>query len=124
MEQANDLKLLQGVYITNLLKDIGLRCYPLIAPEKAGSDYIVYQRESLEHFTTKGRPHFSPTHAIYSIIVVDDSYAAALQNAEKVISKLMDYTDTEIADIQILNCREAFVNDSYIQEVKIKIIVN
>lgn len=123
MEQKS-IKLLHGVYISDLLNTLGLRCYPLIAPEKAGLNYIVYQRESLEYLTTKGRPHYSPTQATYSIIVVSDSYSWSLLNAEKIISLLMDYSDTEVADIQILNCRESFTSDSYLQEIQIKIITN
>ncbi len=122
MAESKQIKLLQGIYINNIIKSVGLRAYPLIAPEKVGNDYIVYQRNTLNNIETKGRLQVYSTEAQYTITVVSDNYANSLSNAEKLLSALTDYQSDDVSDIQILNCSEAFSNDYYLQAIQIKLI--
>lgn len=95
----------------------------MVAPEKAGTDYIVYQRESLTINAIKGRGANSVTEAIYSIIIVNDNYTEGLKATEKLINLLNDYSNDEVMDIQLVTCREMWAADSYLQEVQIKVII-
>ncbi len=122
MAENKQIKLLTGVYLNDIIKGIGLRVYPLAAPEKAGNDYIVYQRDSLANINSKGRLCAYPVEAIYTITVVSDNYANGLTNTEKLLTALTDYWSDDVNDIQILNCSEAFSNDYYLQAIQIKLI--
>lgn len=122
MAEGKQIKLLTGVYLNDIIKGIGLRAHPLVAPEKAGSNYIVYQRTSLQNIESKGRLQVYPVEAQYTITVVSDNYATSLSNTEKLLNALTDYYSDDVSDILILNCSESFSDDYYLQQIQIKII--
>ncbi len=122
MESKSEIKLLTGVYLNDIIKGVGLRMYPLVAPEQAGNEYIVYQRNSLQNIESKGRERIYPVRASYTITIVSDSYANSLTNAATLINAMTDYSDSDVADIRILDCSEAFSENYYLQSINIELI--
>lgn len=124
MGEKSEIKLLHGVHLNRIIQGVGLRAYPLVAPSNAGNDYIVYQRNSMDHIESKGRLKVYPTEATYTISVVSDEYARSLSNAEILLSALTDHTDSEVNDIQVNDCSESFIDNFFIQVIQVKIILN
>lgn len=125
MEQKNEIKikLLQGAYLNKLLKKINYKSYPLIAPESAtGGEYIVYQRTSMGLVNTSRHSQYSIIEAMYTLLIVSDNYSRGLNIASEVINLMNDYTDTDIADIQLVNTSESYNEFGYIQQIELKII--
>lgn len=122
MGTKSEIKLLHGVYLNRIIAGVGLRAYPLIAPSNATNDYIVYQRNSMDHIPSKGRLAYYPTEATYTISIVSDEYGRSLSSTEALLSALTDYHDEEVNDIQVLDCSESFLDNFFVQTIQIKII--
>lgn len=122
MEPKTKIELLHGAYITQILNTIGVRIYPVVAPENAGSDYVIYRRDSLENINIKGRPSKYATEAYYTIAVVNDTYSDGVDMTVKILDTITDYHNDNVADIQIMDVAESYQDNAYIQQIKIKII--
>lgn len=122
MESKTKLKLLEGAQLVKVLQKANVTIYPIVAPESAGVEYVVYRRTSLDGYQLKGR--ITPLQkASYTIDVVSDEYAKVIGLTQTVLDTLGDYSDTEILDINIDDLSEDYSKGFFIQTINITITI-
>lgn len=123
MGEKSKIELIEGAALVRILQQTGVTIYPIVAPEKAGSDYVVYRRTSLEGYDIKGR--ITPIQQAYYILnVVSDEYAKGVKLTQSILDALGNYSDANIMDITIDDLSEEYSEGFFIQTIKIKIITN
>lgn len=122
MESKTKLKLLEGAQLVKVLQKANVTIYPVVAPESAGNEYVVYKRNSLDGYQLKGR--VTPLQkASYTINVVSDQYAKVIGLTQKILDTLGDYSDAEILDINIDDLSEDYSEGFFIQTINVTITI-
>lgn len=120
MESKTKIELIEGAALVRLLQKTGITIYPIVAPESAGVEYVVYKRTSLEGYDIKGRT--TPIQkASYTISVVSDEYAKGVRLTQSILDALGNYSDTQIRDVNIDNLSEDYSEGFFIQTIQIQI---
>ena len=121
MEQTKQVKLLEGTYIKQALKNVAIKLYPVIAPESAGNNYMVYNRKSTSLLEPKSR-QTGLVDSLYDINIVTEDYSKGINFAVQVIAGLQKYRHDDIVDVQLIDISEKYIETSYIQTIQVKII--
>lgn len=121
MEQTKQVKLLEGTYIKQALKNVAIKLYPVIAPESAGNNYMVYNRKSTSLLEPKSR-QTGLVDSLYDINIVTEDYSKGINFAVQVIDGLQKYRHDDIVDVQLIDISEKYIETSYIQTIQVKII--
>lgn len=122
MGEKSKIELLEGTQLVKVLNKANVTIYPVVAPESAGNEYVVYKRNSLDGYQLKGR--ITPLQkASYTINVVSDQYAKVIGLTQTILDTLGDYSDTEILDINIDNLSEDYSEGFFVQTIQITITI-
>ena len=114
-----------GKAIFTILEGID-NVYPLVVDKDVKFPFVVYRRTGMQAANTKDRYNFSEI-ANVEVIVASDKYTESIDTALKVMYRLEHtrgvFNDINISEIELTDAREDFIEDTYIQFLNFKIVI-
>ena len=120
----------QHIYTTlssdaGIVKAVGKKLYPIATKNEVKFPFIVYEKENVapiyDKMSTLG------VNLDYSIYVLSDTYTEAEQIAEMVVNSLnrkkARYDGYEVVNAVVSDVPEDFVNQTYVQQVRIRFTI-
>lgn len=106
---------------TQLTAQIGDRIYPLVATNEASYPFVVYRRTN---YTPDGANKDNQgEQCTVEFAVVEPRYDVCVEVASLLCDCLQNATTTNIADIQLVNASEDFVDEANVQRLTFRISI-
>ena len=103
---------------------INNKIYPLIADENTTFPFIVYRRSSI---TTVSDKDYSNDSACIQIMIAANNYAESVELAEQVRTSLVHkkgiIQNISVEDITLIDGSEEFIDNTFVQNLIFKIII-
>lgn len=114
-----------GKAIFSILEGVN-NVYPLVVDKNVKFPFVVYRRTGMQAANTKDRYVYSET-ATVEILVASDKYEESIDVASTVLYRLEhtrgEYNGIKISEIELIDAEEDFIEDTYIQKLTFKIII-
>lgn len=114
--------LMQNPNITEKVND---RIYPLIADETTEFPFIIYQRSG---FIPQNNKDQTDENVIIDLVIASETYAESIDIAIAVREALEHikgtFSEIEIDDIVIDDASEDYIDNTFLQSITIRIILN
>ena len=118
-------KAIKSLLVAGLSKtSIKNKIYPLIADETTTFPFIVYRRSSI---TTVSDKDYSNDSACIQIMIAANNYAESVELAEQVRTSLVHkkgiIQNISVEDISLVDGSEEFIDNTFVQNLIFKIII-
>lgn len=108
-----------------IAKAVGKKVFPIATKSEVKFPFIVYEKESVDPIRDK--MGVNAVNMDYSIYVLAESYSEAENIAEMVANRLdhykARYDSFEVIAANVTDVPESYVNQTYIQQVRIKFTI-
>ena len=125
MNSFNIGKVVLNILLKELADKVNDRIYPLIADETTEFPFIVYQRSGFNPQNTKDN---SDENVIIDLVIAAESYAESIDIAIRVREALEHkrgtFSNIYIEDIIIEDASEDYIDNTFLQSITIRVILN
>lgn len=125
MNSFNIGKAVCNILLKELADKVNDRIYPLIADETTEFPFIVYQRSGFNPQNTKDN---SDENVVIDLVIAAESYAESIDIAIRVREALEHkrgtFSNIYIEDIIIEDASEDYIDNTFLQSITIRVILN